>query len=49
MAANYGYCCINLTLDKQKGIKIGRSMIKKTFQAKVLNTQVSWPKLTSGI
>lgn len=34
MAANYGYCCINLTLDKQKGIKIGRSMIKKTFQAK---------------
>lgn len=34
MGANYGYCCINLTLDKQKGIKIGRSMIKKTFQAK---------------
>lgn len=34
MAANYGYCCINLTLDKQKGIKIGRSMIKKTFQTK---------------
>jgi UV DNA damage endonuclease len=33
MGANYGYCCINLTLDKQ-GIKIGRSMIKKTFQTK---------------
>lgn len=30
---NLGYCCINLTLD-QKGIKIGRSMIKRTFQAK---------------
>ena len=34
MGANYGYCCINLTLDKQKGIKIGRSMIKRTFEAK---------------
>ena len=33
MGANYGYCCINLTLDKS-GIKIGRSMIKKTFDAK---------------
>lgn len=32
--ANYGYCCINLTLDKQKGIKIGRGMIKRTFLAK---------------
>lgn len=30
---NYGYCCINLTLDQQ-GIKIGRGMIKRTFQAK---------------
>ena len=30
---NYGYCCINLTLD-EKGIKIGRGMIKKTFDAK---------------
>jgi len=30
---NYGYCCINLTLDKQ-GVKIGRGMIKRTFQAK---------------
>ena len=34
MATNYGYCCINLTLEKEQGIKIGRSMIKKTFQAK---------------
>lgn len=31
--ANYGYCCINLTLQK-KGINIGRSMIKRTFTAK---------------
>ena len=30
---NYGYCCINLTLGQQ-GIKIGRGMIKRTFQAK---------------
>jgi|TARA_B110000908_G_C10261905_1_gene459935 UV DNA damage endonuclease len=34
MAANYGYCCINLTLEKERGIKIGRSMIKRTFKAK---------------
>lgn len=34
MATNYGYCCINLTLEKEQGIKIGRSMIKRTFQAK---------------
>jgi len=34
MGANYGYCCINLTLEKERGIKIGRSMIKRTFQAK---------------
>lgn len=33
MNVNYGYCCINLTLDKA-GIKIGRSMIKKTFDAR---------------
>jgi len=31
---NYGYCCINLTLEKERGIKIGRSMIKRTFKAK---------------
>lgn len=30
---NYGYCCINLTLQKDD-IKIGRSMIKRTFKAK---------------
>ena len=34
MGARYGYCCINLTLEKQHGIKIGRSMIKRTFQSK---------------
>jgi len=34
MATNYGYCCINLTLEKDQGIKIGRSMIKRTFKAK---------------
>lgn len=33
---NYGYCCINLTLDKQ-GIKIGRGMIKRTFESKGIN------------
>jgi len=32
--ANYGYCCINLTLQKDHDIKIGRSMIKRTFTAK---------------
>jgi len=32
--ANYGYCCINLTLQKEHDIKIGRSMIKRTFTAK---------------
>ena len=31
---NLGYCCINLTLQEKEGIKIGRSMIKLTFQAK---------------
>lgn len=31
---NYGYCCINLTLEKERGIKIGRGMIKRTFKAK---------------
>ena len=30
---NLGYCCINLTLQ-ESDIKIGRSMIKRTFQAK---------------
>lgn len=32
---NLGYCCINLTLG-EKGIKVGRSMIKKTFNEKGL-------------
>lgn len=32
--ADYGYCCINLTLQKEKDIKIGRSMIKRTFTSK---------------
>ena len=32
---NYGYCCINLTLAEQN-IKVGRSMIKKTFDQKGL-------------
>lgn len=31
---NLGYCCINLTLQEKEGIKIGRSMIKRTFKAK---------------
>lgn len=30
---NYGYCCINMTL-REKGIYIGRSMIKRTFKDK---------------
>ena len=30
---NYGYCCINLTLAEQD-IKVGRKMIKKTFDAR---------------
>jgi len=34
MAANYGYCCINLTLGESHGIQVSRKMIKKTFQAK---------------
>lgn len=28
---NYGYCCINTTLQKSKKITTNRSMIKKTF------------------
>jgi len=34
MKTNYGYCCINLTLQQKYDIKIGRSMIKRTFQNK---------------
>ena len=33
--SNLGYCCINMTLADQ-GIKIGRSMVKKTFEARGL-------------
>jgi len=31
-----GYCCINMTLDKQK-IKVNRGMVKKTFNTKGLS------------
>lgn len=34
MSANYGYCCINLTLTEKHNIKVGRKMIKRTFQDK---------------
>lgn len=34
MSADYGYCCINLTLTEKRGIKVGRKMIKRTFEAK---------------
>ena len=27
----YGYCCINMTLKKERNVYIGRSMIKRTF------------------
>jgi len=29
-----GYCCINLTLQEQRGVYIGRGMIKRTFTQK---------------
>lgn len=34
MNSQLGYCCINMTLQEQKGITIGRGMIKKTFLQK---------------
>ena len=34
MATQYGYCCINMTLKKERGVYIGRGMIKRTFAAK---------------
>ena len=34
MSANFGYCCINLNLQEKYDIKVGRKMIKRTFQAK---------------
>lgn len=34
METNYGYCCINMTLKEESNTYIGRSMIKRTFEAK---------------
>lgn len=34
MENNYGYCCINMTLKEESNTYIGRSMIKRTFEAK---------------
>jgi UV DNA damage endonuclease len=34
MKNRLGYCCINTTLQEQKGITIGRGMIKRTFEQK---------------
>jgi UV DNA damage endonuclease len=34
MKNNFGYCCINMSLQEQKGITIGRGMIKRTFEQK---------------
>lgn len=34
MAINLGYCCINMTLQKERKVTIGRGMIKKTFSEK---------------
>jgi len=34
MAINLGYCCINMTLQKERKVTIGRGMIKKTFAEK---------------
>jgi len=31
---NLGYCCINMTLQKERKVTIGRGMIKKTFGEK---------------
>ena len=31
---NYGYCCINTTLQKSEKVTTNRSMIKRTFAAK---------------
>lgn len=30
----YGYCCINMTLKKERNVYIGRSMIKRTYTEK---------------
>ena len=34
MAADYGYCCINMTLKKESNTYVGRKMIKRTFEEK---------------
>ena len=34
MKNRLGYCCINMSLQEQKGITIGRGMIKRTFEQK---------------
>ena len=34
MKNRLGYCCINMTLQEQQGITIGRGMIKRTFEQK---------------
>ena len=34
MKNNFGYCCINMSLQEQKGITICRGMIKRTFEQK---------------
>lgn len=35
--SNYGYCCINTTLQKSDKVTTNRSMIKRTFAAKGIN------------
>lgn len=34
MNSRLGYCCINMTLQEQRGVTIGRGMIKRTFAQK---------------
>lgn len=37
MKINLGYCCINMTLQKERKVTIGRGMIKKTFTERGIN------------
>ena len=37
MKINLGYCCINMTLQKEHKVTIGRGMIKKTFAERGIN------------
>ena len=37
MKINLGYCCINMTLQKERKVTIGRGMIKKTFAERGIN------------